>query len=122
MTAFLLRDAKPQAAEKSGYWALREDERGAAGLRSDPIHSRTPWAWLTGKSEEHGTGDPRLPHQHENGGEPPAAPQTPDVRQRGPSLSTEGCALPDLHRVNSAVVGRPKTMAARRYTTFLVIW
>jgi hypothetical protein len=34
-TAFLLRDAKPKAAEKSWRRTLREDDRGEAGLRSD---------------------------------------------------------------------------------------
>ncbi|CVI64354.1 hypothetical protein AGR7A_pTi0079 [Agrobacterium deltaense NCPPB 1641] len=33
--AFLSRDAKPKAAEKTGAWLLRKDDRGAAGLRSD---------------------------------------------------------------------------------------
>jgi len=43
--------ARSRAAEKSWRRTLREDERGAAGLRSDPIHSRMPWAWLALKSE-----------------------------------------------------------------------
>ncbi|ASG20193.1 hypothetical protein Y958_04695 [Nitrospirillum viridazoti CBAmc] len=35
--------ARSRAAEKSWRRTLQEDDRGEAALRSDPIHSRTPW-------------------------------------------------------------------------------
>ena len=55
--------ARSRAAEKSWRRTLREDKRGAAGLRSDPIHLRTPWVWLIGKPEEQDTGGGRPPRR-----------------------------------------------------------
>ncbi len=36
--------AAQRTGEENAAPPLREDDRGEAGLRSDPIHSRTPWA------------------------------------------------------------------------------
>lgn len=111
MTAFLFRDAKPTAAEKSRRRALRgQDRENAQRARPSarPGQSGSCWGWLSQTSWEwrHARAHRRLNHarRHHHGALalPPAGVQLADRDRilardpRSPAFARMSCARPRL--------------------------